>query len=180
MGGAFHPVEGPPFVWRTPDIPAEIWRATLRFNTRFDPEAAAVVFRSGLPVTLVPANVTSRVFQRPEHLEKLKSAGTPWHRFLETYARPWVEWSIAERRLPGAHMHDPLTVATVIDPTFCRFEAMNLSVPALLTGKGDWLSWNGGGLPVRTAAEVDAPRFEDWLAERLERPLLDAYRTPPP
>jgi purine nucleosidase len=180
MGGAFHPVEGPPFVWRTPDIPAEIWRTTLRFNTRFDPEAAAVVFRSGLPVTLVPANVTSRVFQRPEHLEKLKSAGTPWHRFLETYARPWVEWSIAERRLPGAHMHDPLTVATVIDPTFCRFEAMNLSVPALLTGKGDWLSWNGGGLPVRTAAEVDAPRFEDWLAERLERPLLDAYRTPPP
>ena len=180
MGGAFQPVGGPPFVWQTPDIPADIWHTTLRFNTLFDPEAAAVVFRSGLPVTLVPANVTSRVFQRPEHLETLKTAGTPWHRFLETYARPWVQWSIEERRLPGAHMHDPLTVATVIDPTFCRFESINLSVPALLTGKNDWLSWEGVGQPVRIATEVDAPRFENWLAERLGAPLGEAYLLPRP
>ena len=178
MGGAFNPKNGPPFVWQTPDIPDDVWRTTLRFNTRFDPEAAAVVFRSGIPVTMVPANVTSQVFQRPEHLEILKDGGTPWHRFLETYARPWVEWSLKERRLPGAHMHDPLTVATVIDPTFCPLTSMDLSVPAFLTGKRDWLSWDGGGLPVWVATEVDAPRFENWLAERLRAPVRDAYRNP--
>jgi len=178
MGGAFDPVQGPPFVWQTPDIPESVWRSTLRFNTRFDPEAAAVVFRSGIPVTLVPANVTSQVFQRPEHLETLKAGDTPWHRFLETYARPWVEWSIHERRLPGAHMHDPLTVALVIDPTFCRLETLNLSVPALLLGRDGWLSHDGGGLPVRAATEVDAARFETWLAARLGAPVRDVYHTP--
>ena len=180
MGGAFQPVGGAPFVWQTADIPADIWRTTLRFNTLFDPEAAAVVFRSGLPVTLVPANVTSRVFQRIEHLDLLQAAGTPWHRFLEAYARPWVQWSLKERRLPGAHMHDPLTVATVIDPAFCRFESINLSVTALLRGRDDWLSWEGGGLPVRIATEVDAPRFENWLAERLGAPLGKDYLIPRP
>jgi purine nucleosidase len=179
MGGAFDPADGSPFVWHTPDIPEDIWRTTLRFNTVFDPEASAVVFRAGIPVTLVPANVTSLVFQRPAHLEKLKAGGTPWHRYIETYARPWVEWSIHERRLPGAHMHDPLTVAMVIDPSFCRLASMDLSVPALLTGKGSWLSLDAGGLPVKAAAEVDASRFETWLAERLQAPPLERYRNAP-
>jgi purine nucleosidase len=180
MGGAFDPIDGPPFVWQTPDIPDDIWRTTLRFNTVFDPEASAVVLRSGIPVTLVPANVTSRVFQRRAHLEALKAGGTPWHRYLETYSRPWVEWSIHERRLPGAHMHDPLTVAVVIDPAFCRLASMDLSVPALLAGKAPWLSWEAGGLPVKAAVEVDAARFETWLAERLGAPVLDRYIRPAP
>ncbi|MGD9332205.1 MAG: nucleoside hydrolase [Desulfobacterales bacterium] len=179
MGGSFAPADGPPFVWQTPDIPEDVWRTTLRFNTVFDPEAAAVVFRSGIPLTLVPANVTSLVFQRPGHLEALERGGTPWHRFLATYARPWVEWSIHERHLPGAHMHDPLTVALVIDPSFCHIESMDLSVPALLTGKGPWLSLDSGGMPVKAASQVDAPRFESWLAERLGGPVLDRYHHPP-
>jgi purine nucleosidase len=176
MGGRFDPPDGPPFIWRTPDIPDAIWRTTLRFNTRFDPEAAAVVLRTGIPTTLVPANVTTRVFQRPEHLEQLAAEASPWHRYLATYARPWLEWSIRERHLPGAHMHDPLAVATLVDPSFCRFDTMDLSVPALLAGREDWLTPDGGGLPVRTAVAVDAARFEDWLSRRLCRPILDAYR----
>jgi purine nucleosidase len=175
MGGSFTPSGGAPFVWETPDIPPEVWHTTLRFNTAFDPEAAAVVLRTGLPTTLVPANVTTHVFQRPAHLQRLEAQNSPWHRYLATYARPWVEWSLHERRLPGAHMHDPLTVATVIDPTFCRMACMDLSVPALLTGRGDWLTPDGGGLPVQTAVEVDAPRFEAWLAERLCRAVREVY-----
>jgi len=178
MGGSFDPLDGPPFVWQTPDIPDDVWRNTLRFNTVFDPEAAAVVFRSGIAVTLVPANVTALVFQRPIHLERLQAGGTRWHRYLATYARPWVEWSIHERRLPGAHMHDPLTVAAVIDAAFFQFTSMDLSVPALLTGKGPWLTVDSGGLPVKVASEVDAPRFEDWLADRLHAPVLERYLAP--
>lgn len=178
MGGSFDPAGDAPFVWQTPDIPDDIWRTTLRFNTVFDPEASAVVFRAGIPVTLVPANVTALVFQRPHHLEQLQAGGTDWHRYLATYARPWVEWSIHERQLPGAHMHDPLTVAVLIDATFCRMTSMDLSVPALLTDKGPWLSLDAGGLPVKAATEVDAARFETWLADRLSTPILAHYHAP--
>lgn len=178
MGGSFDPAPDAPFVWQTPDIPDDVWRTTLRFNTVFDPEASAVVLRAGIPVTLVPANVTTRVFQRPHHLEQLQAGGAHWHRYLATYAGPWVAWSIHERQLPGAHMHDPLTVAVLIDATFCRITSMDLSVPALLTGKGPWLSMDAGGLPVKAAVEVDEARFESWLADRLSAPIPERYLSP--
>ena len=76
-------------------------------------------------------------------------------------------------------MHDPLTVSLVIDPGFCRMASLDLSVPALLAGRAGWLSWDGGGLPIKAAVEVDAPRFEAWLADRLRRPPLERYRSPP-
>ena len=176
MGGIFEAPTGAPFVWSTPDIPDEIWRTTLRFNTAFDPEASAVVFRCGVPLTFIPANVTSRVFQRPDHLDGLKRMPSPYHRFLHAYARPWVDWSIAERQLPGAHMHDPLTVATVIDPTFCRLETLYLDDKVFLRGENPWLVHHSGGRPVQVATAVDAARFEAFLAERLCRSVLPAYR----
>ena len=179
MGGSFEPRSGPPFVWSTPDIPDDVWRTTLRFNTAFDPEASAAVFRSGTPLTFITANVTSRVFQRPTHLERLRTAATPFHRFLHTYARPWVEWSIAERGLPGAHMHDPLTVAAVIDPSFCRLETLYLDTTALLEGRAPWLVHEPAGPPVQAAIDVDQARFESFLAERLTREVLSIYRTQP-
>ncbi len=177
MGGSFTPRTGPPFVWSTPDIPDDVWRTTLRFNTAFDPEASAVVFRSGVPLTFITANVTSRVFQRPAHLERLRAAQTPFHRFLYTYARPWVAWSIAERRLPGAHMHDPLAVATVIDPAFCRLETLYLDTGGFLRGQAPWLVHEPVGVPVQVATDVDTARFEAFLAERLTHAVQPIYRT---
>jgi purine nucleosidase len=177
MGGVFQTTGGTPFVWSTPDIPDEVWRTALRFNTAFDPEASVVVFRAGVPLTFVTASVTCRVFQRPEHLTRLAAVSTRFHRFLYTYIRPWVNWSMVERRLPGAHMHDPLTVAAVIDPTFCGLETFYLDEQAFLNGQSPWLDRHPGGRPVQVATDVNALRFEAFLAERLIQPVLPAYRT---
>ena len=162
MGGSFNPPGGEPFVWRTPDIPDAVWQTTLRFNTLFDPEASA--------------NVTSRVFQRRGDIARLKSAGSAYHKFLATYGRPWVEWSIAERGLPGAHMHDPLTVAAIIVPEFFRFREMRVETAKLLRGEARWLSDAPSGIRAKVAVDVDAGRFEAWLAERLCRPVRPRYR----
>ncbi|MDJ0809636.1 MAG: nucleoside hydrolase [Desulfobacterales bacterium] len=176
MGGSFQPPAGPPFVWSTPDIPDDVWETTLRFNTAFDPEASAVVFRAGIPLTFVTANVTCQVFQRPAHLDRLQTAGTPFHHFLHTYTRPWVTWSMAERRLPGAHMHDPLAVALIIDPTFCRLETLFLDEAAFLKGQAPWLVHDPVGTPVQVATAVDAGRFEAFLAARLTHPVRPIYQ----
>lgn len=178
MGGMFQPSDGDPFVWSTPDIPDGVWRTTLRFNTAFDPEASVVVFRAEVPLTFVTANVTSRVFQRPEHLARLAAVPTRLHQFLYTHIRPWVEWSMGERRLPGAHMHDPLTVGAVIDPTFCNLETFYLDEQAFLDGQSPWLDRHPVGRPVRVATDVDASRFEAFLAARLTQPVLMTYRAP--
>ncbi len=68
--------------WHTPDIPDPVWRETLRFNTGYDPEAAAIVFRSGLPLRLLGIDVTTLVYQRPQDLLPLAQSDNPFQRHL--------------------------------------------------------------------------------------------------
>ena len=86
MGGVFVPRQDAgrerAFEWATPDVPAEVWEHTLRFNTWYDPEATAVVLRSGMPVRLVTANVTVHVFMRLEDVARIRQSGGAWRRFL--------------------------------------------------------------------------------------------------
>lgn len=177
MGGMFHAPGGGP-VWRTPDIPDHVWRTTLRFNTLFDPEAAALVFRSGVPVTLLTANVTARVFWRPEHQARLARQPGGLQRHLHRWTAPWLEWSREVRGIPGAHLHDPLTLGVVLDPGFCRWAGMQVDVDRLLAEDPDWLGWSATGVAVQAAVDVEAGRFEDFLAERLQAPVPPRYRTP--
>jgi purine nucleosidase len=174
MGGGFQPAQqgDDPLVWETPDIPVQVWRDTLRFNPLFDPEASAVVCLSGVPLTLVPVNVTARVFQRTEHLERLVENPSPFHQHLHRYARPWVRWSMADRRLPGAHLHDPLTLALVVRPELARCRQMWVDVERLLKLKDPWLRelprvGDRRGAEVTVAVSVDAEGGECWINSRI-------------
>jgi purine nucleosidase len=180
MGGGFAPKKpgDAPLAWITPDIPDAVWRHVLRFNTLFDPEASAIVFNSEIPLTLVPVNVTAQVFQHLEAIKELESCGSAFHDHLLTYGRPWVAWSMAERRLPGAHMHDPLTLAVLIEPGLCRYRAMHLDVARLLAGEPGWLGEGPAGGRVQVAVAVAAQRFESLLARRLAAPPLASAAIP--
>jgi purine nucleosidase len=181
MGGGFLPVEAgdDPLVWETPDIPDQVWRDTLRFNPLFDPEATAIVSLSGVPLTLVPVNVTARFFQRPEHLEMLARNPSPFHQHLHRYALPWVQWSMADRRLPGAHLHDPLTLALVMMPDLARYRRMWVDVGRLLNLKDPWLRElpkraDRRGAEVTVAVGVDAAAGELWINRRIAAPIADS------
>jgi purine nucleosidase len=181
MGGGFDPVRAgdDPLAWETPDIPAMVWRDTLRFNPLFDPEASAIVCLSGAPLTLVPVNLTARVFQRPEHLEILAGNPSPFHQHLYRCALPWVQWSMAHRRLPGAHLHDPLTLALVVRPELARYRSMWVDVERLLNLKDPWLrelprKADRRGAEVTVAVAVEAAASEQWINTRIAAPFLGA------
>jgi purine nucleosidase len=180
MGGGFEPDrEGDdPLIWETPDIPPEVWRDTLRFNPLFDPEATAIVCLSGVPLTLVPVNVTAKVFQRPQHLEILARNTSAFHQHLHRYARPWVQWSQADRLLPGAHLHDPLALALVVVPDLVRYRCLWVDVERLLALNDSWLrelpqEAGRRGSEVIVAVSVDAEGSEAWINERLAAPPSD-------
>jgi len=94
------------------------------FNFYVDPEAADAVMRSGLDITLVPLDATTRAPLMRQSLPP--AAREPWpgdarpgrdlsvilHRALDHYMR----YQLGESGLDGGHMHDPLTVAAAIDP----------------------------------------------------------------
>lgn len=168
MGGAF-PSRGNGPDWEdcTPDIAPEVWRDTLRFNPLFDPEASLIVFRSGIPVTVVPANVTMNVFLRPGELGPLRNSASAFHDHLFTCCEPWIQWSASRRGLPGMHLHDPLALAVAFQPDLCPHEVMHVDEHRLLTPDGTFLSEEGTGPKVRVAVDVRQQEFERMLRQRL-------------
>jgi len=99
------------------------------FNFFVDPLAAQMVLASGLPITLVPLDVTHRVFLSSQLIEKrIKPRSNPFCRFV-TEA---TGYSLSNHRFRRGsevfHLHDPLAVAVAIDPDLVRKERLSISV----------------------------------------------------
>lgn len=86
------------------------------FNVLTDPEAADIVFRSGVQVTMCGLNVTHQALATPEVVARFVALGTPLGQtcadlltyFGSTYRELWG--------FPSPPLHDPVAVARVIDP----------------------------------------------------------------
>ena len=51
------------------------WTPSAEFNIFVDPEAARVVFESGVPLTMVGLDVTHRALIYPDEIEALRKQG---------------------------------------------------------------------------------------------------------
>jgi inosine-uridine nucleoside N-ribohydrolase len=84
------------------------------FNFYVDPEAARIVFDSGVPLTMVGLDVTNKALVRQEHLKILDSVKTPVCDFAAKILRATMaRWSKDGGQTVA--LHDPLTVASLID-----------------------------------------------------------------
>jgi purine nucleosidase len=98
------------------------------FNIYSDPWAAEIVLKSGLPITLVPLDVTHQVSLTSSLMEeKVKPINNPFSRFL-TEATGYHSASCKFRNRELIHLHDPLAVGVVIDPTLVRKEKLSIDV----------------------------------------------------
>jgi inosine-uridine nucleoside N-ribohydrolase len=134
------------------------------FNMHVDPDAAARVLAAGLPVELVPLDVTQRVILRRSVLERaLERAPRPLAEFVAAFTRFAfrVEEAAGERGMP---LHDPLAVGVALDPSFVGLEPMRLRI-----GPGGETQREAGTPNCRVAVAVDADRFLPWFLERLCR-----------
>ena len=83
------------------------------FNIFVDPHAADVVFRAGLPITLVPLDVTTQVRLTRDFLQHAgQGAATP----LMSAVHDLTQQTLHSQG-EGMAMHDPLAVAVAIDPS---------------------------------------------------------------
>jgi inosine-uridine nucleoside N-ribohydrolase len=86
------------------------------FNAFVDPEAAAAVVASGIPLTIVPLDLTHQICATPDVQERIAALGTPLAtavlgllRFFESTYRDVFG-------MPHPPVHDPATIAWLIDP----------------------------------------------------------------
>ena len=98
------------------------------FNIFVDPEAAHVVFSSGVPFTMVPLEVTHRALATPEVLARIEALDTPvavtavqlMRFFAATYERVFG--------FPAPAVHDPCAVASVIEDGIVSTRSMHVAV----------------------------------------------------
>jgi inosine-uridine nucleoside N-ribohydrolase len=101
---------------------------TAEFNIWCDPEAAHVVFSSGIPIKMVGLNVTRQVMATPERRAQIRSIGNVASRHVADMLDFYGERYQVISGLPGGAMHDPLAVAALVDPDVIRFEPMHVAI----------------------------------------------------
>ena len=85
------------------------------FNIYADPHAAHIVFHSGVPITLIPLDVTHKCLLTQKHVDRLMQISSPISRFIRDGTEIYAKFS-AEFGYAGCALHDPLTLATVLAP----------------------------------------------------------------
>jgi inosine-uridine nucleoside N-ribohydrolase len=85
------------------------------FNFYVDPEAASIVFNSGIPSTMVGLDVTEKVSFSASHLAALEAGSNPISKAAAMIGRKVME-NAAKRGRTGFNMHDPLALSSLLDP----------------------------------------------------------------
>lgn len=156
------------------------------FNIWVDPEAADVVFRSGVPMRMFGLNVTRLANATRTEIARIRDIGRPVARtvadLLEFY-RSSLEKVFG---LTGASLHDPLAAATLIKPELFELQKMHVGIELHGTRTRGMTVCDyryvgrGGGSPAgrdavrqgeapnaEVAVSVNVPGFFDLLTDTL-------------
>jgi inosine-uridine nucleoside N-ribohydrolase len=141
------------------------------FNIWADPEAAAIVFESGIDITMVGLDVTHEAIVGPERVERLRRMGrvgavvAELLDFFSVFHRETYGWE-------GSPVHDALAVASVIRPGLLETAHRRVGIETaseLCRGRTVVdLYPRGESTPnARVAVQVDSAAFLDLLEERI-------------
>ncbi len=105
------------------------WRPSVEFNIFVDPEAAKIVMNFGIPLVMAPLNVTHQAQIMKDEIDQIGEIDNPVGKafygllnFFEQYHEN-PKWGFK-----GAPLHDPCTIAWLIDPTMFKSDKMNVDV----------------------------------------------------
>jgi purine nucleosidase len=144
------------------------------FNIHLDPHAAAIVVDSGIPITMIPLDVTHQLLSTLPRLEALRAlpnrCGTAVAKLLTSFER--------KRRAKfgprSMALHDPSVIAYLLRPNLYEGREVNVAIETqspLTMGMTvvDWWGVTGRKANVRFMNTVDADGFYDLLTEKLAR-----------
>ena len=90
---------------------------TAEFNIWADPEAAAIVFGCGAPITMAGLDVTHQLLVTPERIGAVDALGTPFTALVADLFRFFSKNYISRHdHIAGAALHDPLAVMALTHP----------------------------------------------------------------
>jgi purine nucleosidase len=143
------------------------------FNIYVDPHAAHVVFTSGIPITLMPLDVTHQALAGEARVVPFRELGTAAGDSVAGMLAFFDRHDMEKYGSEGAPLHDPTTVAYLIDPglftgRMCHVEIVR-DGPAEGMTMVDWWRVTGNEPNAMVINEVDADGFFAVLLERIAR-----------
>lgn len=142
----------------------EIDKAHPEWNIVCDPEAARIVFESGVQIQMVGLDVTNRCRFTREDVDRIKQTGNPRTDLLGEMMEMFIK---NFGYLPI--LHDPLAMSVLLWDDLLVFEEKKILVETAgqytrgLTIDCDW----GEGMPVQAATDVNEALFKERLIGRL-------------
>jgi inosine-uridine nucleoside N-ribohydrolase len=141
------------------------------FNAFVDPEAAAIVFASGIPITMIGLDVTHKALFTRAHAEQLREAGRAG-RFVADLSDFFQRFHETSYGFEGSPIHDAMAVAHVIDPTLVTTRRVNVEVETrseFSDGRTvvDLRGVTGRSPNADVGVDVDAERFLELIVSRI-------------
>ncbi len=125
------------------------------FNLYVDPEAARIVFDAQIPLTMVGLDVTRKVLLSEAQIRQLESANDPVSRTAGKVMRATYERMQKGGEVRVIAMHDPLTVASLIDPDVITLQDYYVEIET----EGEWTAGQtlgyDGHAPVRKSPPME-------------------------
>jgi purine nucleosidase len=98
------------------------------FNVYVDPHAAHIVLHSGLPLTLLPWDITSQVLLTQADVQMLLEIESPITRFVADATSFYIEFHKQYFGYAGCSLNDPCAVALVFRPELAQYEEVFIDV----------------------------------------------------
>jgi purine nucleosidase len=144
------------------------------FNIHVDPHAAAIVIDSGIPIMMIPLDVTHQLLSTPVRLAALRALG---NRCGPAVAALLTAFERNRRGKSGARaraLHDPAVIAYLLRPELYQGREVNVAVETqspLTMGMTvvDWWGVTGKKANVRFMNTVDVGGFYDLLTDKVAR-----------
>jgi purine nucleosidase len=150
------------------------------FNVYADPHAAHIVFHSGIPITLIPLDVTHKTMLYVTQIDRLKPIHSPITRFIADSTSDYVHYTESKTGIPGCALHDPLTLATVIAPELLTFEEHYVDVDisggvSIGSTFADFYHTTGQPANMKIALDVGGEDFVELFLQRMEALTTDEH-----
>jgi inosine-uridine nucleoside N-ribohydrolase len=142
------------------------------FNIFVDPHAAHIVFHSGIPITLVPLDVTHQCVMEQKHIDRLMKINSPISRFIRDALQVYLK-SALELGYQGSSLHDPLTLATILAPELLTLKEYYVDVDisgGVSMGKtyADIFKITKKPVNMKVAMDVRGDDFVELFLQRME------------
>ena len=159
--------------------------ATAEFNIWFDAEAARIVYDSGAPIKMCGLNLTQQANATDDEIVRIRGLGNRVGEAVADLLSFYLDAGAARSGIRKAALHDPCSVAALIQPELFQWESMHVTVETrgeLTYGMTvcDYRHLRGFGTPqqdrgplrghpanVEVGMEIDEPGFLNLLIDAL-------------